>query len=346
MDSYSSYAWNCIPSNSCFFVRQLQQRIQHRRLIAGTKKAVLTPEEESVMKSCSDEVTYRLTEERRARLDSIGFVWNVKGDKAEVGRTTRNSYDEQWVSCQVARSLFWHFTFLMSDGIVFTLHLRMPCFKDCKNTRQNMAIVWFQSDTMNVPNSVHVSLCSVVFDWVSNRHGLAYSLLCLFGYVTGVDTQRVQFKKLAKLSSQGKSPDENIAVDHDSETHGQSNGGGFGTASANGTSSAPNKPLVGRLTDERIRRLENIGFVFSLRDDWQKVSEVKDVHILVAQTQALLTSRLLDFFSLLSIIKSTMTSSRLSRKPTGTAMCQLDMLQIVGWEFGKLHWLNCPTKTV
>ena len=31
------------------------------------------------------------------------------------------------------------------------------------------------------------------------------------------------------------------------------------------------KPLVGRLTDERIRRLQEIGFVWSLRDDWQKV---------------------------------------------------------------------------
>ena len=30
------------------------------------------------------------------------------------------------------------------------------------------------------------------------------------------------------------------------------------------------KPIVGRLTDERIRRLEDLGFIWSLRDDWQK----------------------------------------------------------------------------
>jgi hypothetical protein len=29
-------------------------------------------------------------------------------------------------------------------------------------------------------------------------------------------------------------------------------------------------PLVGRLTQERIQRLQNIGFVWSLRDDWAK----------------------------------------------------------------------------
>jgi hypothetical protein len=30
------------------------------------------------------------------------------------------------------------------------------------------------------------------------------------------------------------------------------------------------KPIVGRLTDDRIRRLEELGFVWSLRDDWMK----------------------------------------------------------------------------
>lgn len=31
---------------------------------------------------------------------------------------------------------------------------------------------------------------------------------------------------------------------------------------------ATRKPLVGRLTDDRIRRLEELGFRWSLRDDW------------------------------------------------------------------------------
>jgi hypothetical protein len=53
-----------------------------------------------MMKSCGDEVNYRLTDERRRRLESIGFVWNMReGEKAtETGRITRNSYDDQWVS--------------------------------------------------------------------------------------------------------------------------------------------------------------------------------------------------------------------------------------------------------
>ena len=68
--------------------------------MAGTKKEVLTEEEVNVLRSCGDEVSYRLTEERRARLESIGFVWNMReGEKGtETGRTTRNSYDDQWVS--------------------------------------------------------------------------------------------------------------------------------------------------------------------------------------------------------------------------------------------------------
>ena len=72
--------------------------------MVGTKKVVLTAEEESVMKKCSDEVTYRLTDERRARLESIGFIWKIRDfDKgAEAGRMARNSYDDQWVSERMA----------------------------------------------------------------------------------------------------------------------------------------------------------------------------------------------------------------------------------------------------
>lgn len=65
----------------------------------GSKKVILTEEEINVMKSCGDEVTYRLTDERRARLESIGFIWNMReGEKStEANRITRNSYDDQWV---------------------------------------------------------------------------------------------------------------------------------------------------------------------------------------------------------------------------------------------------------
>lgn len=59
---------------------------------------------------------------------------------------------------------------------------------------------------------------------------------------TWVDTQRVQYKKMKKKN------------EGDRES-------GLQTVS---------KPAGGRLTDERIRRLEDLGFVWSLRDDWQK----------------------------------------------------------------------------
>ena len=67
--------------------------------MAGTKKTSYTAEEVSMMKSCGDEITYRLTEERRARLEGIGFVWNMRESEkgAETSRVTRNSYDDQWV---------------------------------------------------------------------------------------------------------------------------------------------------------------------------------------------------------------------------------------------------------
>ena len=67
---------------------------------------------------------------------------------------------------------------------------------------------------------------------------------------TWVDTQRVQFKKLHKmLLSQGQ-----------------------------GDPSTQTKPVVvGRLTEDRIQRLQRLGFVWSLRDDWQKhYEELKD----------------------------------------------------------------------
>ena len=74
------------------------QRIQYRKLTAGTKKEALTEEEVTALKSCGDEISYRLTEERRLRLEGIGFVWSAReGEKAgDKGRTTRNSYDDQW----------------------------------------------------------------------------------------------------------------------------------------------------------------------------------------------------------------------------------------------------------
>lgn len=76
---------------------------------------------------------------------------------------------------------------------------------------------------------------------------------------TWVDTQRVQRKKMLKhmamLEQQAESPGESPPV----------------------TSKAP-----GRLNADRMARLESIGFVWSLRDDWQKhyneLKEYKEQH--------------------------------------------------------------------
>jgi len=80
---------------------------------------------------------------------------------------------------------------------------------------------------------------------------------------TGVDTQRVQYKKLQKmLAEQGKESSDK------SEGDGESNQLEL---------TASKKPLVGRLTNDRIQRLEQLGFVWTLRDDWQKhYQELKD----------------------------------------------------------------------
>lgn len=46
-----------------------------------------------------EEVSYRLTDARRKRLEDVGFVWSAReGEKGSEtgGRITRNSYDDQW----------------------------------------------------------------------------------------------------------------------------------------------------------------------------------------------------------------------------------------------------------
>ena len=152
-----------------------------------------------------EEVSYRLTEERRKRLEAVGFVWSAReGEKgSETGRITRNSYDDQW------------------DAMFDQLRLYKEINGDClvpKRYKENPKLG------------------------------------------TWVDTQRVQFKKLKKkLASQGKDYDGPEPKDSDSSDEEEP-----------AAPAMSPKPLVGRLTDDRIRRLQNLGFVWSLRDDWQK----------------------------------------------------------------------------
>lgn len=72
-------------------------------------------------------------------------------------------------------------------------------------------------------------------------------------------------KKIAQLQHQKQCGqhgigNQNIVVDDNGSV------GSTGKESPSNTGT----PLVGRLTQERIQRLQNLGFVWSLRDDWAK----------------------------------------------------------------------------
>ena len=89
------------------------------------------------------------------------------------------------------------------------------------------------------------------------------------------------------------------------------------------------KPLVGRLTDDRIRRLQDLGFVWSLRDDWQKhYEELKGKSVFVSfVTQAII------------VLSNRLTGLTLqnTRGCMETVTFPLDTPKIVGWEFGSAH---------
>lgn len=80
------------------------QRIQYRKMMAGKGGVPDTAsdngsEVEALIPKGEEEISYRLTEERRKRLEEIGFCWSARelGEKgAEQGKMTRNSYDDQW----------------------------------------------------------------------------------------------------------------------------------------------------------------------------------------------------------------------------------------------------------
>lgn len=196
------------------------QRIQYRKLVANKKEdgiseeeevakllaghnTNLTEEETAAMACCvGEEITFRLTEERRKRLEEVGFVWSAReGEKGiDVARVTRNTYDDQW------------------DNMFEKL-------KEYKQTHGDCLVPKRYKDNPKLG--------------------------------TWVDTQRVQFKKLQKiLASKGKTTETTNEM-----AAGVSSPEPVGVAG---------KPLVGRLTEDRIHRLQALGFVWSLRDDWQK----------------------------------------------------------------------------
>lgn len=103
-----------------------------------------------------------------------------------------------------------------------------------------------------------------------------------------------------KLAAQGEPHNASVATDGVSVSRTSidqgngSDGGSDAKLPATGgkgddSNPTPLRPLVGRLTDERIRRLEEIGFVWSLRDDWQKVRDVSFARVSGAAGQVSLT---------------------------------------------------------
>lgn len=151
-------------------------------------------------RQAAEEQFFRLTDERRRRLEDVGFVWSARESEknAEPSRITRNSYDEQWDS----------------------MFIRLAEFKERNGD------------------------CLVPKRYKEDQK-----------LGTWVDTQRVQYKKMQKKLGKGGMNRITNASAEFSEDH--------------ELDGSARKPLVGRLTDERICRLESLGFVWSLRDDWQ-----------------------------------------------------------------------------
>jgi hypothetical protein len=194
-------------------------------MMAGTKKEI---ESISDAGGSDDDISFRLTDDRRKRLEEVDFVWAAReGEKGAEVRITRNSYDDQW------------------DQMFTRLQGYKKSYGDCLVPKR------FQEDP---------------------KLG------------TWVDTQRVQFKKMKKkLEEHGityEGPEDAKEAKYDDDDADDAS-----LSSTNGTNQGQSmnaKPVVGRLTDDRIRRLENLGFVWSLRDDWQKhyleLKEYKEEH--------------------------------------------------------------------
>jgi hypothetical protein len=78
------------------------QRIQYRKYLAGTSSSKEGQEEDAEEEEESakgeEEQHFRLTEDRRQRLDDVGFVWSARETEktSEPAKIPRNSYDNQW----------------------------------------------------------------------------------------------------------------------------------------------------------------------------------------------------------------------------------------------------------
>lgn len=253
--------------------------------------------------SKSNTANPRLTKEQIRRLESIGFEWNVKNKmkryfdkqweqmlerltkfKAEYGHCTvpkRYPPDPKlgtWVhtqGCQYRQMTY------RSKSAIADEHLPDSgteeeegtlLTSDRRKRLSELGFVWPIYEAAKLPEPV-VQIIPIIparitrnsYDdlWDAMFESLA-AYKEKYGHClvpkrykedpklgTWVDTQRVQYKKMKKkLEAQ--------------DPHGPE-------AADSG------KPILQRFTDERIRRLENLGFVWSIRDDWQKhYEELKD----------------------------------------------------------------------
>ena len=84
--------------------------------------------------SKEDEISFRLTDERRRKLEEIGFVWSVRESDAKTDQTrmTRNSYDDLWDAMYERLKAFKEKYGVSATGLIAT---RIPPFSSPNKTR-------------------------------------------------------------------------------------------------------------------------------------------------------------------------------------------------------------------
>ena len=110
--------------------------------------------------SKEDEISFRLTEERRRKLEEIGFVWSVRESdaKTDQNRMTRNSYDDLWDAMYERLRAYKE-----KHGVGTVRGLRFHTVFYVRLTNQKIVlcrIAWFQSGAKRTPNLVPGSIRS------------------------------------------------------------------------------------------------------------------------------------------------------------------------------------------
>lgn len=86
--------------------------------------------------SKEDEISFRLTDERRRKLEEIGFVWSVRESdaKTDQARMTRNSYDDLWDAMYERLKAFkekYGVSKLPGQYVLVSLMLKMYLLQNC-----------------------------------------------------------------------------------------------------------------------------------------------------------------------------------------------------------------------